>query len=469
MSTTRISLSRTEYVKISSAVGASAVIEVNEGVAHVTTSSTKPDVGSESFHRVTDGERLYIDSTDSDIWARASSNKALLTITEHVKSYNTDAWNRNKVVHDWSILHGMFTFDIPKDRWYEMIDDVEQITFVSATSVDGALNLASGALNQKRQLRTYRHPRYEPNRGHVYSNSMFFPTPTASAERSVGLFTPQAGVGFRLRAGTLYAFRRTTIGGITTDVEQAITLPADVNLAKGNVYDIQFQWRGVGSYFFYINLKLVASLDLLGTLDNLSIFDPSLPIAFECINQGDATTLVSGCVDVTTEGGRDSGKTYGAISTTTESGSISVTGFNQPVLAVRNKKQIGALNNTRDMLALLVSAYSDQKSLFRVWATRDDTAVTLNDQTWSDFRDGHIEYIEYNNPGVATPITFDTTKTTLIFSCRVNIDSTYTATAMFEGRTDIYQTPGDIFIFTLHRDNGQGASVGVTYEFAEGI
>lgn len=406
--------------------------------------------------------------TDAEL--RAEAVPVLLGVeTADNKSYNTDAWFRNKVVRDDSIFHGMFTYNVPIDTWYEMIDDVEQTSFVSAVSTDGKLVLSSGALNEKRQLRSFRNPRYEPNRGHIYSTSIFLPNKTAAAERTFGMFTKEAGVGFRLRSGNLYAVRRTTVGGVTTDSETLITVPAGVDLEKGNVYDIQLQWRGVGSYFFYINLVAVAKLELLGTLSELSIFNPAIPCAFESINQGAAADLISGCVDVSSEGGKSNGKTYGSIGTSTNTGSIAVTGFNQPVLVVRNKKLVGSLLNTRDMVALLATAYGDQRCVFRVWATRDETAITLNDQSWQDFRDGHIEYLEYNNPGVATPMTFDTTKAALIFGSRVDQDQSYSTSALFEGRTDIHQTPGDIFIFTMHRETGAAANVGCNYEFAEAI
>ena len=66
-------------------------------------------------------------------------------------------------------------------------------------------------------------------------------------------------------------------------------------------------------------------------------------------------------------------------------------------------------------------------------------------------------------------MTFDTSKATLIFGSRVNQDTAYSTSALFEGRTDIIQTPGDIFIFTMHRETGASCNVGVTYEFAEEI
>jgi len=117
----------------------------------------------------------------------------------------------------------------------------------------------------------------------------------------------------------------------------------------------------------------------------------------------------------------------------------------------------------------LASAYADQRSIIRVWATRDNTAITVNDQAWGDFGDGHLEYIQYDNPAVTNPMTFDTTKAALIFGARVGIDLTYATSALFEGRTSIYLTPGDTFIFTMHRETGAAVNVGVTFEFAEEI
>lgn len=482
MSTSVANLDVTQYVKINSNAG-SFTIQSHRDTVRVVVSDTKPALANTAFHELGGDTQSFMEIpyTEEDVWVLAMTNRSKITITDYpltrvgvtedatTKTYNTDAWFRNKAVLDDSIFHGMFTYNIPADTWYEMIDDVEQSSFVSAVSTNGKLVLSSGVLNEKRQLRSYRHPRYEPNRGHIYSTSAFFPSKNAAAERTFGSFTKESGVGFRLRSGTLYTVRRTTVDSVTTDYEEAITLPAGVDLEKGNVFDIQFQWRGVGSYFFYINLKLVRVLNLLGTLDELSLFNPALPCAFEVINQGDAVTLNVGCVDVSAEGGKDNGKTYGALGISNQAGSTAITGFNIPTLVVRNKKEFGSLLNTRDVLALLATAYSDQRSVFRVWTTRDETAITLNDQSWLDFRDQHIDYIEYNNPTVATPMTFDTTKATLIFTSRVDQDQSYATSALFEGRTDIYQTPGDIFIFTMHRETGASANVGVTYEFAEAI
>lgn len=379
-----------------------------------------------------------------------------------------DAWGRPKMITDRSILHGMFTYNVPITVWEESINSVIQSTFLNATSEDGHLKLLSGAtLNDLTRLRTFRNPRYEPNRGHLYSTSIFLPTPSALGNRRWGFFNAESGAFFSLESGSLYAVVRTTLASVTTDDKYLIDITG-IDLSKGNTYDIQMQWRGVGNYKFYINSTEVKVIEYIGTLTELTTFNPANPIAFECENLGANVEMNVGCVDVTSEGGGANGKTYGSISVNNTSGELALTGFNAPVLAVRSKLSIGGLINTRDTLSLLATAYADQRSFLRIWSTRDFTAITDGTQTWSDFGDGNMEYV-FVDPGAGTPITFNTAKAELIFGSRIAANTSYEAQALFENRAFIHQTPGDMFVFTIHRDTGLAVNGGVTYEFAEEI
>lgn len=379
-----------------------------------------------------------------------------------------DAWGRAKFITDNSLFHGMFTFNVPVSSWYERINGAVQTSFTNVSSVDGALKvLAGAALNDKTNLRTYKHPRYEPNRGFLYSTAAIIDNPTSSMNRSFGTATSQSGVFFKLESGVLKGVIRTT-RSLTTTEDSIILDITGIDLSKGNVFDIQYQWRGVGNYVFFINLKEVGRFSYLGTLTELSMFNPANPLFFESENLGGNDQMRFGCVDVSSEGGGDNGKTYGSVSIDNESGQLAITGFNIPIIAVRSKPLIGGLLNTRDTLALLASAYSDQRSFVRIWATRDFTAIVDGTQTWSDYKDGHLEKIQYD-PAAGTSMTFDTTKAELIFGSRVNQDETYETSALYEGRTDIFQTPGDMFIFTMHRETGGSCNAGVNYEFAEAI
>ncbi len=394
-----------------------------------------------------------------------------VSVTQNDLGY--DAWGRLKTINDNSIFHGMFTFNVPVTTWYEVNNGITQSSFVNTSSVDGSLQVLAGAtLNDDTYLRSYRNPRYEPNRGAIYSTAGWFTNPTALMTREFGTFTDQSGVFFRLKSGgTLVGVIRTSISGVPEEEEIALNIPVGVDLSKGNVFDIQYQWRGVGNYKFFINLQEVGDSAYLGTLIQLSMFNPALPVAWNSENLGDNDSMNFGCVDVTSEGGKDNGKTYGSVGVDNQTGQVSVSGtgqYNIPIIAIRSKLTIGGLINSRDTLALLLSAYADQRAFLRVWATRDFTAITENNDTWSDVGDGHLEYIRYNNGG-ATQMTFNTTGLTPIFGCRVDIDNTYSTSALFEGRTEIYLTPGDMFVFTLHRETGGAFNGGATFEFAEAI
>jgi len=379
-----------------------------------------------------------------------------------------DAWGRSKAVEDQSLFHGMFSYNVPVKVWYEKLNGGAERVPTNATSVDGALNLvAGGTLNDETVLRTYRNMRYEPNRGHLYSTAVILPNSGAAQTRQWGIGTDENGVFFSLESGTLYGVIRTTNGGSTTEDKVALDTTG-LDISKGNVYDIQFQWRGVGGYKFFINLQEAGEFDYLGTLDDLSMSNPSLPCFFANKNLGANNPIKCGCVDVASEGGMNNGKEYGSFGISSEQGEADFpAAYNVPMVAVRSKLTVGGLINTRDTLALLASFYADSKAICRIWATRDSTAITEGNSTWVDIGDGHLEGIERAVTGGT--LAFDTAKADLIFTSRCPADNTYSTSALFEGRTSIFLTPGDTFIFTLHKENQAAGQGGATFEFSEAI
>lgn len=379
-----------------------------------------------------------------------------------------DAWGRLKSIKDKSLFSGLFTSNVPVTMWREVFNGTER-SITNSTSLNGKLRVVSGSFtNDVSTLESYRNIRYQPNRGHLYSTAGYIVNPSALMVRDFGTFTEESGVFFRIKSDGLYAVVATTINSVYQEDEQLIDTTG-IDLSKGNTYDIQFQWRGVGDYKFFIDLKLVHTISYLGSLTELTMFNPSNPVAFRSVNLGDNDAMEFGCVDVTSEGGEPSRGQYGSVSMDNESGQVAISGYNQPVMAVRSKLTVNGFRNTRDTLALLASGYSDNKSMMRIWATRDFTAITDGTQTWQDFGDGHLEYMILD-PTESTPMTFDTAKAyPAIFGSRVGQDTTYSTSALFEGRANVYQYVGDMFVYTMHRENGGSCNVGITYEFSEEI
>jgi hypothetical protein len=128
---------------------------------------------------------------------------------------------------------------------------------------------------------------------------------------------------------------------------------------------------------------------------------------------------------------------------------------------------IGSLINTRDTLPTKLIAYGDQKAVFKMWFTRDFTAITDNAQTWSDYGDGHLEYVVYD-PDV-TSMTFDTAKADSFFATRVNLDDHYSSSLIEDGGSNFWLSPGDMIVLTMHRENGGSMNAGATLTFGEEI
>lgn len=431
------------------------------------------------------GQSLSYQIIDGEVVAVSSDNPATVKMGQSgVDGITLDAWGTFKTVSDFSLFRSLFTYDIPAIKWRELVNGVEQTTFINASVVDGKMNLqAPASLNDVAGLCSYRHPRYEANRGYHYAASVICPNPTADAERDWGIFldSGESGVYFRLKSdGQLYARLDTTISGVPTNVvEELIDIPFTIDFSKGFITDIQFQWRGIGNYTFWIGdpatgkLVKVHTIDFMNTSADLSMYNPACPVAFRVKNLGDQAVLNCGCVDVSSEGGNGENFEYGSIPLMNESGQVAVSGFNVPVIVVRSKLLFNGLDNTRDTQAFAASGYADQRAVLKIWVTRDETAITLNDQVWTDFGDGHLEYILYDtnadgSPLVGTPMTFDTTKALNTFSSRVDQDQTFVTPAP-QGDGKVWQTPGDIFIFTMHRETGGSVNVGSVYEFLEAI
>jgi hypothetical protein len=308
------------------------------------------------------GERVKVDMTNS-----ASGFGDLIV----------DAWGVQKMSVPHSLFHGMWTFDIPPAMWFMYEDGVQVYTSTNIVSDDGSALIDSTGLTSAR-LESRQTPRYQPNRGHLFSTALPLPNKTAAGTRDFGLFTAENGVYFRLKAdGLLYAVLKK--GGIEV-IEELIDVSGLTNfdVEKNNIYDIQFQWRGAGNYKFFIGdpatgtSKLVHRFNLLGTLTSVSMNDPAAPIAFAITNAGGNPVMRIGCADVTSENG-DIG-VYQYESTFIEGRTVN--GTDAPVIVILNPLQINSKTNTRDLQLARITFTCSKKATFKVWTGRDPSAFT---------------------------------------------------------------------------------------------
>jgi len=390
-----------------------------------------------------------------------------------------DAWGRQKVIHDYSLFHGLWTFDVPNRVWEEAAINASGVrtplsaTGTNVTSEGGMLVVGSGTTaNQGNCVYSKRHPRYQPNRGHLYSTAIMCPNPDADGIRRWGCFDGNNGVYFELEgtgsAHTLYACRKSN-GTVKT--RQAITL-GSIDVSKGHVYDAQWQWRGVGNYKWAIDLSLVYSDDVLGTLTELSVQDPALPVCFESVTH--TTTeieLKSGCVDVTTEGGKLEGRLNGSISTGETLLQADDTG--RAMLGVYLPRTLtyggGTANNTRDMVISKLTSWTRDEAAVQLWRGRDNVATNLAGLTWTDLPDSVNQYlVGGETSSLDTAFQSDRANMELLVNEWHDLEEKNVVVIPSEEAAPFYATPGDIILVVVKSIAGDDDNASTLY-FSEEV
>jgi hypothetical protein len=313
--------------------------------------------------------------------------------------FTNDAWGNPKVTMPFSLVHGLFTFDIPSTQWltYENGTEVPVATSTQITQSAGMAVVASGTTSGT--LVNRRHARYQPNRGIYYSCSIIFDNPDDDGARDFGLFSPTDGIFFRLKpkngVGTLYVVRQYD----STETETEVSMPFTLDYSKGNIFDIQAQWRGVGNIKFGAGnpatgaIELIHTMPLLGTLTTLSTRDAALCVGFRSTYTTEEVQMRVGCVDLTSEGGGKDTEEYGSrfFSLTSFTGTGTGTTADS-VGIIYQPESINSQLNTRDIRLARITVSCDKKSEFYVWTTRDASAITGESLTAI----GNGSYVEYD-------------------------------------------------------------------------
>jgi hypothetical protein len=283
----------------------------------------------------------------------------------------------------------MFSFDVPQTKWMMYENGVQVYSSTRIISEKGAGKITADATVQTALVESRVCPRYQPNRGHLFSNAVIVPEKNLRTIREWGVGTAENGVLFRLKSdGLLYAVLYS--GGVQKYEDPIDTSGLDnFDVEAGNVYDIQFQWRGVGNYLFFINLTLVHAFQHLGTLTVLSMENPALPAKLKVQYQGDAASILTGCVDISAENGEEEKLEYGSayaagVATATDT----------PIIVIKQPLQILGQTNTRDLTLSRISFICSKKATFKVWSTRDATAFTGG--TFQSVNQG--SYVECDSP-----------------------------------------------------------------------
>jgi hypothetical protein len=367
----------------------------------------------------------------------------------------TDAWGIQKVSLPYSLFHGLFTFDIPAKMWFMYEGGTQVYTSTNIVSTDGAAVLTTSAGKTALILESRECPPYEPNRGVLFSTAVWCPSKTAAGcVREWGVQTSGSGVFFRLKAdGLLYAVLRSI--GVETK-EEVITTSgvSGFDVQKGNIYDIQYQWRGVGNYKFFINNVLVHTMSLLGTLTALSMSNPALPISFKASTADAAIANCAihiGCADITSENGKENKQQWGSA----YAAAVATNGADKPVLVLHNPLLIGAMVNTRTIHLRTASFNNTKKCTFKMWRTR--SAGDITGETLVAGYGGKYSYVQSDSTDMNVGAVRGTAVTVanLEFIYAVTVEQAVRSTQDFPiSHLELNMVRGDYIVVTNDSVNG---------------
>lgn len=190
---------------------------------------------------------------------------------------------------------------------------------------------------------------------------------------SDGLFFEISGTGTNIRL----VRRTSTSGGTVDNVISRASWNGDkldgtgssgvtLDITKGNLYEIRFQWLGVGTVQWWINGILIHTLRNANTLDVPYMKTAVLPVQVECVNSGASAigSFTNICNTVRSEGGSAPPLwTFGAYNSVDKS----ITTTETPLLSIQPKSTFQSLINRIVAIPKFVSVSNEGfRSGFRI-------------------------------------------------------------------------------------------------------
>lgn len=282
---------------------------------------------------------------------------------QDLTSYNYSAFNVLKVAPAFTLadLVSKYGRDQQEFGAYTASGGV-----VSDVLTESAINLAvNGTNGSTAKIRTHTYFRYQAGKGQqIMVTCHHADVGKTNQTRRWGYFDDNDGLFFELNGTTLKVVRRTSVSGVVVDnpisqVDWNTDKYADLDLRNGNIYEIRFQWLGVGDVWFYINERLVHCMEHKNKLPVVYMRTASLPVSLEVINTAvsTASSMTAICASVISEGGSSPPEYSWAAY---NSANITIGGnASRPILSIRPMAAFKTLVNRVLVIPLSVSMSSE--------------------------------------------------------------------------------------------------------------
>lgn len=318
-----------------------------------------------------DGGEVAIQDVDPTLFHEIRS-AAPFALLDQVNKYevDTDVWSTARTTLGGSVAH------FPTSSGIKL-------------SVDGSPGVIAG-------IRTNKFFRYQAGRMQTIRVTGFSPTDIpANVQVRIGYFDENDGLFFKIDEVGIAVVRRTSAGGASVDheiyseewsVDRMNSAGPSGNLIAptfGNIYEIRFQWLGVGFVHYYVNGQLVHELPNPGKFRAAYMRTAQLPVSVEveCVDATDPFEYVHICSSVSSDGGEEPPVEIFCPFNTADR---TVTTTEIPLLAIRPKLLYNGIVNRMTILPAQVRVSTEgARAGWRLVYIPNATAGVITGGSWT--------------------------------------------------------------------------------------
>jgi len=229
----------------------------------------------------------------------------------------------------------------------------------------------TGADGDQARARTHAYYRYQAGKGtRILTTGYHTDTGQTNQIRRWGFFDDNDGLFFELNGTTLYVVTRSSTSGSVVETKVAQSSwngdkldgtglsEVTLDITKGQIYEIQFQWLGVGRVNFFVNGILGHTFENPNTIAGPYMRTAVLPCSWEIENDGASTasSFYSICTSVNIEGTSEMPEySYGAYN----DADVTVGTTERPLLSIRPSLTFNSIDNRMSILPLLLTASNE--------------------------------------------------------------------------------------------------------------
>jgi hypothetical protein len=313
------------------------------------------------------------------------------------------------VANPYTLADHNFKYDIDSSVWGTLTATGGALTHLPNES---AVRLSVNGTNASRAvLRSHTFYRYQSGKSLTTKMSVYHTdTGQSNQIRRWGLFDDSDGTFWELNGTTLRVVRRTSTSG--SPVDNAVAQSSwnkdkldgtgssgiTLDITKGNIFEVEFQWFGVGPIRYRVNGILVHEEVNENLLAVPYMKTAVLPMEYEIVNTGSSSSsgFTAICATVIVNGGQDAPDlSFGAYNAS----DVSVTTTERPVLSIRPKTTFNGLTNRMTVLPKCLSISTEgSRAGYRVvightltgasWTSVDSTSGVEYDVSATAFTGG---------------------------------------------------------------------------------